>query len=38
MTVPCFTAILLAAPLTPLDEPFPLVGDRFVRTQGISGR
>src|SRR5215475_11645053 len=28
MPVPCFTAISLAKPPTPLDEPFPLVGDR----------
>src|SRR5215471_3845491 len=37
MPVPGFTAMLLAGPLTPLDEPSPLVGDRSVRTQGISG-
>src|SRR5262249_36629563 len=37
MPVPCFTAISLAGPPTPLDEPFPLVGDRSALILGTSG-
>src|SRR5215467_9557512 len=37
MPVPCFTPIPLDGPLTLLDEPFPLVGDRSALIPGTNG-
>src|SRR5215469_10771744 len=38
MPVPCFTAIPLVEPLTPLDKSSPQAGDRSVLTRGTNGR